>query len=135
MDPTQYFVVKKLLKGPQNLASKPDIRLPIALQILLQLVGALKHTLSGKFQRRLLTSLLTLSFFAFLRVGGISSKSLKSQGNSSGKCYHIRTHESCFICYINFKTLLAQQLLQAGMFADIMAKCTFIRPVRAMVPS
>jgi hypothetical protein len=46
VDPTQFFVIKNLLKGAQNLATKPDIRLPITPQILLQLVRALKHTVS-----------------------------------------------------------------------------------------
>jgi hypothetical protein len=74
-------LLKKLLKGAQNLASKPDIRLPVTPQILVQLVGALKHTVLGKFQRRLLTSMFTLCFFAFLRVGEISAKSFQSQKN------------------------------------------------------
>ncbi|XP_078322501.1 uncharacterized protein LOC111113080 isoform X1 [Crassostrea virginica] len=73
-DPTQFFVVKRLIKGVQHLSSKPDIRLPITPQILQQLVEALKYTVSGRFNRCLLKAMFTLSFFAFLRVGEVSAK-------------------------------------------------------------
>ncbi|XP_061178924.1 uncharacterized protein LOC133187541 [Saccostrea echinata] len=86
-DPTQFFVIKKLLKGAQHLSNAPDIRLPITPHILFKLVHALKHTVAGKFSRRLLTAMFTLCFFAFLRVGEVTVKSLK---NSSRNLVHLK---------------------------------------------
>ncbi|XP_062586591.1 uncharacterized protein LOC134248181 isoform X3 [Saccostrea cucullata] len=81
-DPTQFFVIKKLLKGAQHLSNAPDIRLPITPHILVKIVHALKHTVSGKFNRRLLTAMFTLCFFAFLRVGEVTVKSQKNSNRN-----------------------------------------------------
>lgn len=64
-DPTQFFIIKKLIKGAQQLSSTPDIRLPITPQILHKLVQAVKYTVSGKYNRLILRAMFTLSFFAF----------------------------------------------------------------------
>jgi hypothetical protein len=77
-DPTQFFIVKKLLKGAQHVSGKPDLRLPITPNILSQLVGALRHTVLCKYNRRMLAAMFTLSFFAFLRIGEITAKSSKA---------------------------------------------------------
>lgn len=80
-DPTQFFIIKKLIKGAQQLSSTPDIRLPITPQILHKLVQAVKYTVSGKYNRLILRAMFTLSFFAFLRVGEVSAKSLSNIKN------------------------------------------------------
>lgn len=60
------------------MSSTPDIRLPITPKILFQLIRALKFTVCGKYNKRLLAAMFTLSFFAFLRVGEITAMSTRS---------------------------------------------------------
>lgn len=80
-DPTQFFIIKKLIKGAQRLSGTPDVRLPITPNILHELVKSLHFTASWKYTKRLLCVMFTLSFFAFLRIGEISAKSSKTHKN------------------------------------------------------
>lgn len=64
-DSTQFFIIKKLIKGAQQLSSTPGIRLPITPQILRKLVQAVKYTVSTKYNRLMLRAMFNLSFFAF----------------------------------------------------------------------
>jgi hypothetical protein len=79
-DPTQSFIVKKLLRGCHKLAKPSDSRLPITRDILAKLVAALPHTVSVEANRMLLDALFKLCFHAFLRLGEVVSKSV---GHSS----------------------------------------------------
>ncbi|KAL5021808.1 hypothetical protein ScPMuIL_000963 [Solemya velum] len=49
-DPTQCFLIKKILKGVQNLSAGPDMRLPITPSILDQLISGLEHTSPNKLK-------------------------------------------------------------------------------------
>lgn len=80
-DPTQFFIIKKLIKGEQRLSGTPDVRLPITPNILHKLVKSLHFTVSGKYTKRFLRAMFTLGFFAFLRIGEISAKSSKTHKN------------------------------------------------------
>lgn len=71
-DPTQCFLIKKILKGVQNLSAGPDMRLPITPSILDQLISGLEHTSPNRYDNKLLRAMFTLSFFAFLRIGEIT---------------------------------------------------------------
>lgn len=80
-DPTQFFIIKKLIKGAQRLSGTPDARLPITPDILHKLVKSLHFTVSGKYTKRLLRAMFTLSFFAILRIEEISAKYSKTHKN------------------------------------------------------
>ncbi|XP_033760621.1 uncharacterized protein LOC117342549 [Pecten maximus] len=80
-DPTQCFLIKKILKGVQNLSAGPDMRLPITPSILEQLISALQHTSPNYYDRKLLQAMFTLSFFGFLRVGEITISGKDSTRN------------------------------------------------------
>lgn len=43
-DPTHHFVVRKILKGCQQLKNSPDTRMPITKPILLKILSALQNT-------------------------------------------------------------------------------------------
>jgi hypothetical protein len=68
-DPTRLFVVKKMLQGAKKLSAKPDVRLPITVDILRQLILAVDATSESSYQRSLLKAMYLLAYFAFLRVG------------------------------------------------------------------
>lgn len=77
-DPTQAFVTKKIIKGCQALGPTKDTRLPITADILQQLLNALNHTVTQYSLRIMLRALFLLAFHAFLRLGEITAKSVKS---------------------------------------------------------
>lgn len=70
-DPTSSFIVRKLLKGCNNLSSRSDTRLPITKDILIKLIGALKFFVSDPYHQVLLKAIFLLAFNAFLRLGEI----------------------------------------------------------------
>ena len=71
-DPTQHFVIKKLLAGAQKLAAKPDTRLPITPTVLHEIVDATPFIVSSNYVCYMLQSMFLLSFHAFLRIGEIT---------------------------------------------------------------
>ena len=73
-DPTNSFIIQKILKGVQNLRGHADSRLPITGQILQKLVVALPKVNTHVFQHTMLKSMFCLAFYAFLRIGEIAVK-------------------------------------------------------------
>ena len=69
LDPTQHFLVRKILKGAQNMGKSPDSRMPITKQILLKLLGALTHTVADKNNLLLLRAIFLTAFHGFFRLG------------------------------------------------------------------
>ena len=72
VDPTQLFVIKKLLSGAHKLSGKPDTRLPITPTVLHKIVDATKYIVSSAYLRNMLQSMFLLAFHAFLRIGEIT---------------------------------------------------------------
>ena len=68
-DPTQHFVIKKLLAGAQK-PGKPDTRLPITPRVLCQIVDSTQFIASSAYLRYMLQSMFLLALHAFLRIGG-----------------------------------------------------------------
>ena len=75
-DPTDTFLIKKILKGAQNLRKNVDTRLPITKDILLKLVQALQFIISNDYNRIMLKSMMTLAFYCLLRIGEITVKTI-----------------------------------------------------------
>lgn len=77
-DPTQSFLVKKLLMGWQKISGRVDVRLPILKKQLHQLVASLPHVGVSEYHRVMLKASYLLAFHAFLRPGEFT----KSQSSS-----------------------------------------------------
>ncbi|XP_078336925.1 uncharacterized protein LOC111126792 [Crassostrea virginica] len=75
-DPTQSFIVRKLLKGCHKLLPSQDARLPITKNILHKILSAVVITVPQALNRVLLQALFLLCFNAFLRLGEVISKTL-----------------------------------------------------------
>ena len=71
-DPTQHFVIKKLLAGALKLAGKPDTRLPITPRVLCHIVDSTQFIATSAYLRYMLQSMFLLAFHAFLRIGKIT---------------------------------------------------------------
>ena len=68
VNPTQVFVINKLLVGAKKLSGTPDTRLPISLSILRKFVDATQFIASSAYLRLLRQSMFLLAFHAFLRI-------------------------------------------------------------------
>ena len=61
-DPSESFLIKKLLAGAQNLRSHPDIRKPIQQHTLHSLVDSVNHVESSSFSRATIVAMYLLFF-------------------------------------------------------------------------
>ena len=68
-NPGSHILIKKLIKGSKNLNGSTDMRLPITVTILRQLVEVLKHITSTEYDNHLYAAMITLAFHALLRIG------------------------------------------------------------------
>lgn len=74
-DFSNHFLIKKMLSGAKRLASSPDVRQPITLDILENLLVAVPHVANSSYQRCLFMAMFIIAFYAFLRVGEITVRS------------------------------------------------------------
>ena len=78
-DPTETPLIIQILKGYRKLTPVNDVRLPITLPVLRNLIRAFEHSLSSHYQSRLMSAMCALAFFAFLRIGELTA----SRGNTT----------------------------------------------------
>jgi len=71
-NPTDNFLLKKMITGASKLASKPDTRLPITPNILQSIINTAGNLNFSAYQQALFKSIFTLAFFAFLRLGELT---------------------------------------------------------------
>lgn len=77
-DATKSFIVTKLLEGVTRSSQHRDTRAPITFNILVQIIQALDHVCESSYEVFLFRAAFSLAFYGFLRVGELTSKSLKS---------------------------------------------------------
>lgn len=77
-DPTDSFIIRKMLKGARSLTSSPDTRLPISFAMLNNLCSALPHVIRHWYNTLLYQSMFLFAFYAFCRVGEITLSSSPS---------------------------------------------------------
>lgn len=80
-DPSEAFIVKKLLKGFQRKNPTKDIRSPVTLQMLQSFPSALKNITSSSYEALLFSTAFSVAFFGFLRIGEMVAES-KTSDNS-----------------------------------------------------
>ena len=71
-DPTDSFIIKKMMTGAYKLGAKPDARLPITPAILRQIIQALPFLALSSYTTSMLKAMFLLAFFGFLRVGELT---------------------------------------------------------------
>ena len=74
-DPTNNFLVRKLLEGVKRSKVSIDNRLPLTFDLLTKLVGATQYICSNAVEVALFKATYTIAFFAFLRVSEFTVKS------------------------------------------------------------
>lgn len=68
-DSTDSFIVKKLLKGMSKTYKRVDIRRPITIKILADIIGILPQICNSTYEAKLFSAVFVLAFRAFLRIG------------------------------------------------------------------
>lgn len=68
-DPTDDFVIRKILEGCRRLNKRTDSRLPIRKHLLEQICNALPHACSNNYEAKLFTAAFKLAYYGMLRVG------------------------------------------------------------------
>ncbi|KAK3093708.1 hypothetical protein FSP39_019097 [Pinctada imbricata] len=71
-DPCQFFIVQKMLLGLKRTKNVKDVRSPITLPLLNQLLNALPHVSHNYYEYILFAVAYCLAFFSLLRVGEIT---------------------------------------------------------------
>ncbi|XP_063397183.1 uncharacterized protein LOC134681477 [Mytilus trossulus] len=75
-DSTKSFLVGKTLEGlKRSNPKKPDLRVPISIDLLRKLIRSLQHVCFSLYESAMFASAFSLSFFALLRVGEIAAES------------------------------------------------------------
>jgi site-specific recombinase XerD len=72
-DPTQQFLIKKMLVGAAKCQPSQDIRAPITVAILEKMCGALHKVYISQFEISLFKSMFALMFYGFLRIGEVTT--------------------------------------------------------------
>ena len=67
-DPTDAFIVRKLMEGKRRKDGQPDARLPLTLNLLSQALNCLQAVCYSKYEADLFRATFTLAFFGFLRI-------------------------------------------------------------------
>lgn len=75
-DPTDDFVIRKILEGCRRLNKTTDSRLPICKHILEQLCNALPYLCSNIYETKLFTAAFKLAYYGMLRVSEFAHTSV-----------------------------------------------------------
>lgn len=98
-NPTRHPLVQKLLHGVRNSHTPSISRSPITIPVLRQLFHSLSHPSFTPFTALLLSSIFSLSFYAFLRVGEFT---LSPHTIQISDC-HLSSQSSITISFRSFK--------------------------------
>ena len=72
-DPTDGFLIRKLVAGAYRLRPAYDLRLPITIPVLNKLIQSLVHTTASRYDYVLFRAMFLFAFESFARVGEITS--------------------------------------------------------------
>ena len=71
-DPSNSFIVSKLIAGAHRTKPSFDLRLPITIQILDKLVDAVQHAAANIFEITLFGAMFLFAFYTFARIGELT---------------------------------------------------------------
>ena len=73
-DPTNAFVVQKVLSGINKVLGSSDSRLPITQFLLNRLLESTNYVISNRYHRVLIKAMFAVSFYGLFRVGEITKQ-------------------------------------------------------------
>ena len=81
-DPTQTFIIKKMLQGVKRIDKREDSRSPITLGILNKIVHSLPSICSSNYEATLFSAIFVFAFFGFFRIGELVQNSKFDLGHA-----------------------------------------------------
>lgn len=90
-DPTQSFIIKKILEGFRRLRARPDIRAPITHDILVKICRVLQFVCYSNYEVVLFRAAFSLAYFGLLRVGEMVYTDQRQADHA------LRQNDVCFI--------------------------------------
>ena len=84
VDPTDSFLIKKLLQGLSKSSVRKDARYPITCQRLRQIVSCLHSVCTNSYETTLFRAAFTLAFFGFFRISELLGQEKKVAGGRPG---------------------------------------------------
>ena len=78
-DVTHHYLVAKAIAGVRQVSPRQDLRLPISLPMLHNLIAALPKVCSCRYEYRLFQSIFALTHHGFLRIGEVVARSMRNQ--------------------------------------------------------
>ena len=97
-DPMSHFIVQKALSGAKKLASTTDVRLPITLPMLKNMLDNAHKVVKSEYFAKMFKAMMSLSFFALLRPGEVTA----SPHNLLFENVHV-TQQQVTITFMSFK--------------------------------
>ena len=97
-DPMSHFFVQKALAGAKKLAGTSDVRLPITLHMLKNLLDNAHRVVKSEYFAKMFRSMMSLCFFALLRPGEVTA----SPHNLLFENVHV-TQQQVTITFMSFK--------------------------------
>lgn len=86
-DPTDCWLLKKLLQGLLKTDKRTDQRFPVTLSRLQQLIGVLPSICTNAFEAQLLSTAFTLAFFGFFRISELLGQGHRRRDVGQGLLY------------------------------------------------
>ena len=131
-DPSQSFLVKKVLKGTQNMSKSCDSRLPITSPILTKVLSALDSTVSNPFNRTMLKAFYLLAFHAFMRLGELAVRSPQQVDKVLQRIdVSFPSSDNCQLILRHFKNMKDNQPLTINLSANKTCKYCPVHALQA----
>ena len=103
---TNNFIVNKMLTGLSRINKRKDSRMPVTPEILRKIVLALPTICLSTYESKLFSSLFTMAFFGFFRVGELVQSSKATIGHA------LQAENICFMPELNsIRILLSVTLI------------------------
>lgn len=129
---SQSFVVKKMLEGMKRLKGTKDVRLPITLELLTNIIDKLPSVCFSAYEALLFAAAFSLAFHGFLRIGEIVYTKAGQVRQiicvQDVKLHSLKNQQSIRIHITHSKSDQTGQ----GLFIDIIETGTKICPVRLL---
>lgn len=101
-DPTNQFLVTKLLQGLKRIAHTQDCRLPITKQLLQDIIAILPSVCTNNYETLLFSAAFTTAFHGFLRVSEVVVSHKNNQRVLLRENLHIDHINSCLQLEVKF---------------------------------
>ena len=105
-DPSEYFMIKKMLEGCRRLRQRKDVRVPITLSILTRICQQLTFVTYSRYETLLFQAVYSLAYFGLFRVSELVATSIYQTSHAlcANDVQFEPSFEAIIICIRSSKT-------------------------------